>query len=697
MAEIFKDFPCLYFTEKIDRKDQVYLFTMLGAMFGKNSNEVIGCSELFSHTCGILGGTALTEEEVSKNLSCFDKPYKDCRNFYRRKVYADLCLKDECCAACPYSHSYANDALSMEREVLQGFILHPDRINKFACSASAFTSKLPVSCNNKVMSTLPLIAFNAFLYNYIVGGGELNSEKIVDALPGVADGRIEREAALSFVKLQLRLLQNSSDLSNSEMFARITQLTNRLPYTPPQLVRPESAGASSVTKTKRNRKLTENIAQINQMEQLLQVANELQVEKTEPMTDPEPIPEKMAVPVIESELEKPCSSEKASDNALDVLELWENTVKEQGAECLSENSLPDQPMTEEMLGKIDDVNDFQDNDSDYTFDMDFDANAVELSFDIEPSASELEPTDIPSENTADFTLMSEEFCGMVYDCSGFDTQNIINFMQRLSSTESVCVEKVTCRNTDGLLFYLSGSYFFVAAGIPSTSILKKVFANNCVFYSGNPIPVYALLIQCDVRYNKIESVLVFHAMANESALLYPLNRIFNLPNRIDVLRAIMPQYAALYSELTLSEYYQKKYREAVRLEYALAHSADISMIALDTPGLVGGNALNYTLSSLDCDNICRSGSLILVTLSAESKITPEKEKRYWEDVAGRLAASSAECIGYSFLISLGTGIGYFSCYDQDNFFDCLMVSARSSFKKIFNSEVKLSVIKENYL
>ena len=53
-------------------------------------------------------------------------------------------------------------------------------------------------------------------------------------------------------------------------------------------------------------------------------------------------------------------------------------------------------------------------------------------------------------------------------------------------------------------------------------------------------------------------------------------------------------------------------------------------------------------------------------------------------------------MNYAFLLGIGNGISYFTCFEEEAFFDSLMASARSAYKKAYKKEVHLQVVSERY-
>lgn len=763
MGESFKDFPCLYYVDgcHVERKNQVYLFSMLSSMFGKTPEETISNSELFAHTAGILGGVAITQEEVAALNNVFNKPYKDCRNFARRKVFADIKMKENCCFACPYSHSYANDRITIEREVLHGCITHREWIDGFKCSKEDFSSFLPVSCGNSITPRLPIIPFNSYLFDYLVcDGGDLDAEHIAEYISPylLASGLFVDHAALvSFINVQLKTISGCPDLTEDATFFRVSDLrTGRGTYVPPQFVQPTSVSRSSALK--RNKQLSDDIDCMNRLFRTAETMQYVEAQSSIVAAPSSTKPDVSAGGIDESsevlalwglndgsaaDFNTSVSREPACSDVVDESEssvepflLASKTDSAEvecndlvsspapandatDADCEPEPSVDEatdtcmDSSTEEVLETIDDgympypAEAMTDETAASYLDVDEDdipyltAQEVSSVFDLVDSEDESD-TEKPSEESApalpSYPVLSSEFCSLVVDCSGGDTENLFSFLSKAAGASAICIERVIFQHTDGLLFYVTGTYFFVAVGTSSNKILKPIFSSgNVTFYSVNTIPVHAALIRCDIRRAKIESVMVHHSYSNETEKLYHIDKVFRVADGIDLYRSIMPQYVECFSRDRLPDTYRAMYQNALKLEWALSHSFDISMIALgNNQSVIGNNAIDYKMIFSGCDKFCRQGSLFLVSLEPDCKVAPEKERRFWEDVAGRLAASSAGCLDYAFLIALGEGIGYYSCYEEEIFFDSLMASTRSAYRKRFKKEVSVSVVKENY-
>lgn len=298
--------------------------------------------------------------------------------------------------------------------------------------------------------------------------------------------------------------------------------------------------------------------------------------------------------------------------------------------------------------------------------------------------------------------LSEDFYNNILDCSEFtgNLQNLILFIEASTEAEHISVECVQYYGIEGLLFYINGSYYFITGGYTTNAALKKLFSDAIrhAFYSMNPILVHVKLSHFGIHHAKIESLAVLYSVFVGTNFLLPPALFFNVDYSLDMYRSIMPQYEFFFSKVELTAPEQEQYTRLKKLEWGLASSVDISFISFGKNKSVhGSNALNYRFSLFESERICREGTLLIVTLAENSSLPPEEEKKYWEDVVGRLASSSLSCLNYTFLLSLGEGVSYFTYFEEDAFYDSLMASARSAYKKAYKKEVHLNVVKEQFV
>lgn len=215
MGEKFKDFPCLYYLDgRVDRKNKVQFYSMLASMFGQTPEQAAQASELFAHASGkLFDGTGFPVEEIVRDAgNSFMKPYKDCRGFYKRKTFSEAALKENCCIICPYSHSYANDGLEHERQILHVLAEHRDWFDLAGCSTGDFRSRLALSCTNDI-SEYPVIPFHAYVFEYLMKNGELEEKEVtlfVRTALGECGQFVPESVLSSFVSLQLGLIARTA-------------------------------------------------------------------------------------------------------------------------------------------------------------------------------------------------------------------------------------------------------------------------------------------------------------------------------------------------------------------------------------------------------------------------------------------------------------------------------------------------------
>lgn len=296
----------------------------------------------------------------------------------------------------------------------------------------------------------------------------------------------------------------------------------------------------------------------------------------------------------------------------------------------------------------------------------------------------------------------DEYISMIKDCSDYAGEliNLVSFVEACENASYASVECVQMYGINGLLFLVSGSYYFIGGGTTAISAMKKVLSDSekLKLFSINPILVHVAMLRFGMRRVKIESLAVLYSVFVGTDLLFPPSVIFSVDSTVEMYFSIMSQYEWLYNRIKLNDEEHKRYTKLQRLEWALASSVDTSFIAFGVNRSVfGSNALNYRFALFDVERICREGTLYIVTLDDSSKIPLAETKEFWEDVAGRLASSSLSCMNYAFLLGLGNGISYFTCFEEEAFFDSLMASARSAYKKAYKKEVHLQVVQERYI
>lgn len=807
MENRFKDFPCLYFLDKrVDKKNNVLFYSMLASMFGQTSEQAAQTSKLLAHASGkLFNGVGFSVEEIMHDAgNSFTKPYKDCRGFYRRKVFAEAGLKDNCCLICPYSHSYTNNVLDFERQVLHLIIEHYDWIGTVGCSTGDFKSYLALSCTNDI-SEYPIIPFNALLFEYIMQNKDIEVDGIVSF---VRDAMVKRNHIISetvlrsFVTLQLGIIERTSLLSGddiSSLFYAVGSLRENY-YTPPQLVHLVSSGTADAGK--RNKAVS---SKVNNLVQLFQNYDNLEfIEKdTTALGKKDAVEELLQsmgetedisnVPKDSGEEQKKVADDVAMDNLDQLLEFLSSTedvapinesdsctdstdvsdnYDEEGEATVSPENTIEKDLydgAEEETSYASSVGRSHTSIQEYITPLEKEVSADSLETDeeeiidgIEEENSVIEPcflchrpfeektrfdsvslqalyrhckdcedayknaTDKPvfsspigqlpvssgcafsseKELSCIYSIapvqLSEEFFNNIIDCSEFagNLKNLVLFIEASTDAEHLSVECVQYHGIEGLLFYICGTYYFITGGYTTNATLKKLFSDAVkhTFYSMNPILVHVKLSHFGIRRAKIESLAVLYSVFIGTSLLFPPALFFNVDYSIDMYRSIMPQYEAFFSRVGLTTAEHERYVRLKKLEWGLASSVDISFISFGKNRSVhGSNALNYRFSLFESERLCREGMLLIVSLAEDSALPPEEAKIYWEDVVGRLASSSLSCLNYTFLLSLGEGVSYFTYFEEDSFYDSLMASARSAYKKTYKKEVHLNVIKEQFI
>ncbi len=859
MGEKFKDFPCLYYLDsRVNRKSRIQFYSMLASMFGQTPEQAAQNSELFAHASGkLFGGTGYTLEEIRTNAgNYFEKPYKDCRGFYRRKAYSEANLKDNCCMICLYCNEYRNACLEQERQILRILIEHRDMLGFLDCSAADFKSKLAISCSND-LSEYPIISFNAYLFEYLVRNGELAEDDVVAFVKSIMIENglfVPEEALSSFISTQIGIISRvnlpGGDHTSALIYAIDSIRASR--YVPPQLVH-------SVSESKNKDKKSEISDAPSSLARLFEDCEGIQYISKMPKVAPVENPSCSSDECGPHDLSQSSASSSANlrpslmalfggasdrqeDDISPVNDVQETDAVEEACdlsqdECRSyDNKVPDEvsiPLTEDIgegtadesvygesmeqtdsfnteyeestnaaeLSDGDEVEDLSVNDDLETVGVSPDVSVVTItplpdnvyddmtaeqiesityeSDDLSGDELSLLKTDTMSMCDSETSVagpccicggvapekypytedwvrglyrhciacenavakgnekpffssalnhpviamgcafsnnepeydciysdvpvpISDEFASIVNDCSDYacELSNLVSFIEACDNASYASVECVKMYGIDGLLFYVTGSYYFIGGGTTACAALKKLLSNadRLRLFSINPLLVHVKMLRFGLRRVKVESLAVKYSVFVGTDLLLPPSVMFVAGDGTDVYRIIMPQYERLFERTLLTADEGKQYEKLKRLEWALAASVDTSFIALgENRSVYGSNALNYRFALLDVGQICREGTLYVVTLDDGSKIPPEEERLFWEDVAGRLASSSLSCMNYSFILGLGKGISYFACFEEEAFFDSLMASARSAYKKAYKREVHLQVTREKYV
>lgn len=852
MGEKFKDFPCFYYLEnRVNKKYRIQFYSMLASMFGQTPEQAAQNSELFAHASGkLFGGTGYSIEEIQANAgNYFEKPYKDCRGFYRRKAFDESGLKDNCCVTCPYSNSYLNNCLDAERQILRILSERRDLFGLTDCSTGDFKSRIAISCSND-LSEYPIVPFNAYLFEYLVRNDGLIIEDIASFVNDAMLNNglfVSEDKLLSFVNTQIGIISRI-DLPGGDCTSALLYALNCLReahYVPPQFVHPASQTKPSKKNSKKEQlaaSAQEGLARLisdiegvrfvdkkRNEEDFSVISHPIAEEETCHVandTENSSVPSLFSIPTVaptfddtdalqaecltvesvasDLEYEKTaCANDNTCDDestpsifsihtnnnafSFDASELLicddaeitdseSDSLTEQfscedeygevaddglceGVSVVTITPLPDNSIEEGAGPVLDELDECLNNESvdsctenkddagnsdipdliysnpccichgvtleDYPYSEDWlrgilrhceaCENAVAKDNEKPFCSSALthpiistgcafsnnEPEAACIYGDVPMTL-SEEFASIISDCSDYacSLSNLVSFVEACDTASSVSVECVNIYGIDGLLFYVTGAYYFIGGGTSACAAMKKLFSNadKLKLYSLNPLLVHVKLLRFGLRHVKIESLSVRYSVFVGTDLLLPPSVMFVTGDGSDMYRTIMPQYEKLFERTALTGEETKRYEKLMRLEWALAASVDTSFIALGSNRSVyGSNALNYWFSLLDVGKICREGTLYVVTLDEDSKIPLNEEKLFWEDVAGRLASSSLSCMNYSFILGLGKGISYFTCFEEEAFFDSLMASARSAYKKAYKREVHLQVTREKYV
>lgn len=793
MGEKFKDFPCFYYLDsRVNKKNRLQFYAMLAAMFGQTPEEAAQTSELFAHASGkLFGGTGYSVDEIKREgSSYFEKPYKDCRGFYRRKAFDESGLKDSCCVICPYSHSYVNNCIEKERQVLHILMKHRDWFQIANCSVSDFASRLAISCTNDI-SELPAIPFHAYLFEFLLRNDEVTEDAVTafvrDAL--TSNGQHVPDTVLAaFIATQLGIISRTvttGDDTSTLLFAVSSLREDR--YTPPQLVHPQSQ--TTAKKEKKPRPASNAIEELARLFSDIDSMHFVPSEKKESISESEPAKETpigntspslsdestdmlemllsslsdetsepeapAAEPVLQPEKVQTSaeSFESTADEPESIIiedeevreatsgevppSLKEQVVPDNGIASVKITTLPDNTAAaKEDVTEISEEDTVSENSvspcsicfgtapDSYSFTEEWQKHLFHHCMACEKAtqsgadkpfhsiATNHPPvtsgcafcTDGYGDNCvySDTPVsISEGFASIVHDCSDYmgNLSNLVALMDACENVEYISIECVRMYGIEGLLLYVEGSYYFIGGGASACAGLKQIFsdAGRIRVYSLNPLLVHVKLLRFGLRLTKIESLAVLYSVFVGTDILLPPGVFFITHANTDLYRTIMPQYNTLFSRIVLTDTEKVRYEKLKRLEWALAGSVDTTFIALGkNRSIFGSNALNYRFSLLSEERICREGTLYVVTLDKGSELPPNEALLLWEDVASRLAASSLSCMNYAFLLGMGNGISYFTCFEEEAFFDSLMASSRSAYKKAYKREVHLQVVSERY-
>ena len=95
--------------------------------------------------------------------------------------------------------------------------------------------------------------------------------------------------------------------------------------------------------------------------------------------------------------------------------------------------------------------------------------------------------------------------------------------------------------------------------------------------------------------------------------------------------------------------------------------------------VIGGNFLRYEFGLKDVGKIAEKGTLFIISM--RSPLGKKNAKRFWEDVVGRVAASSHKFINYAYLLFLTEEkIVYYCCYESSHFYDVVVDIIRAAYR-----------------
>lgn len=290
-----------------------------------------------------------------------------------------------------------------------------------------------------------------------------------------------------------------------------------------------------------------------------------------------------------------------------------------------------------------------------------------------------------------FPKISQDMLPYVYDCTDSQKLNLIDFISEACNETHISVECVQCFGVDGLLFYVRGKYYFFNPLYGASGFLKPLLsdASKTSFYSVNPVPVHNYFYKMGFRHTRIESIAALFSTVHNISVLTPIGIIFEgYMHRAlldDMYAHIMPYYAEVFKSLNekLKNNTRKEYENGLRLEWALGKNKDISKVAFGHEhNVMGGCYIHYRLTMRHLEDLNVPGYLSVVQLNNE-EITPEVKKKIFEITAGKIAASTSRVHEYTYLLALSSdNISYYSCYENEVFFDELMACVRSAFREI---------------
>ena len=306
-------------------------------------------------------------------------------------------------------------------------------------------------------------------------------------------------------------------------------------------------------------------------------------------------------------------------------------------------------------------------------------------------------------------VISDKFYPCIINCTANELSHLVDFISEACNCRHISVESGIYDNVPGLLFYVSGNFYFFNPFYDTVGFLKPLFsdASKVTFYSVNPIPVHACLRAIGINRLRIESVAAFYSAVIGVRVLLPAGKIFNLSRGLmpDFYARIMPQYEEVYRRsLKLVTYKtQTFYEKGLRLESALGHSKNLSRIARESSDCIqGGNFYRYRFLFSDLNQLTERGTLMNVSLRVSLK-TPQRRpalllQEFWEDVAGRVDASAHKFNEFAYLLSLSSeGVTYYCCYETSHFYDVLIDIVRAAYRDAIGGIPDVEVVCEQYV
>ena len=309
-----------------------------------------------------------------------------------------------------------------------------------------------------------------------------------------------------------------------------------------------------------------------------------------------------------------------------------------------------------------------------------------------------------SQNFEPFVLESSDGCKEVF----------YDFLTDFAKAKEVSVDFVTYRSIEGLLFYLSGKFYFFNPAYGYSGYLKTVLSkteNRPMYCSANPIPVYASLYKLGVYDLTIESVCALYSVARGSYALAPTSVVFGKYVRTPVLfddfyANAMPKYGDVVKDYlpVLTQKQKTRYTEGRALEKALARNTETGEITSVEKNLFGGNFLQYGFElakSKDIGSMFRRvGTLLQVSLSEQDRFWSEDfllVKRYFSRLCSDVYFSMSKFLDAAHMIFLSDKtIVFFVTDDVNAFYDHLLSIARDDFRELLPGNPCINIQRIDY-